>query len=233
MIVVKGLSKGFASGEGALEVIRDLSFSVAEGAFFGVIGSSGCGKTTLLRMICGFEKPSEGSIFVNGREVSRPSRQALMVFQSFEQLLPWKTVLGNLTYPLLATKTAASRKEAKETAERFLEEVGLGDFAKRYPYQLSGGMKQRLAVARALCLTPKVLLMDEPFAALDSVTRSKMQDLTLRLWQKYGLTIVFVTHSIAEVTRLADRILLFGPTAKIIDNDASAKEIIAQTLGFI
>jgi NitT/TauT family transport system ATP-binding protein len=209
IVAVHELCKSFKNDAKEEIVLNKLSFTITRGEFFGIIGHSGCGKSTLLRILCGFESRDTGSVLINGREVLHPSREALMMFQDFGQLLPWRTVLGNLVYPLMATKTIVDRKQAMNIAYSFLQDVGLKDHATIYPHQLSGGMKQRVALARALALKPKVLLMDEPFSALDDFNRQKMQILTQNICRKYGVTVVFVTHSINEAILLADHILIF------------------------
>jgi NitT/TauT family transport system ATP-binding protein len=155
-------------------------------------------------------KPVEGRISVNGRSVERPGPDRMMVFQEFDQLLPWKTVRANVAFPMIASKKFG-RAEAFERADRFIGLVNLGKFAETYPHQLSGGMKQRVAIARAMAMEPDILLMDEPFASLDALTRRKMQDELLSLWHQVRCTIVFVTHSIEEAILLGTRILVLSP----------------------
>jgi NitT/TauT family transport system ATP-binding protein len=187
-----------------------VSFSVDAGDRFVLLGPSGCGKSTLLKSVAGFIKPVEGEIRVNGRRVDRPGPDRVMVFQEFDQLLPWKTVRDNVAFPLLASKRLG-KAEAYERAERYIGLVNLAKFANSHPHQLSGGMKQRVAIARAMAMEPDVLLMDEPFAALDALTRRKMQDELLRLWREVRLTLLFVTHSIEEAILVGSRILLLSP----------------------
>ena len=198
------------NGRGSLHVLDNIDFHVYQNEFVGLIGCSGCGKTTLLRTICGFEKPDNGYVLVDGENHIKPSKNVIMLFQDFNQLLPWKTVIKNVMYPLLATNTVRKKEEAKKHALKRLQDVGLSNFANSYPHQLSGGMKQRVAVARALALQPRVLLMDEPFAALDNITRRQLQILTRRVCDKYGVTVIFVTHSVEEAVIMADRIVMMG-----------------------
>jgi NitT/TauT family transport system ATP-binding protein len=175
-----------------------------------LLGPSGCGKSTLLKAVAGFIEPSVGSISLDGNVVSGPGPDRIVVFQEFDQLPPWKTVVQNIAFPLRVAKKL-SRAEAKERALHYLDKVGLSKFADAYPHTLSGGMKQRVAIARALAMQPRVLLMDEPFAALDALTRRKMQEELLRLWDDANFTLLFVTHSIEEALIVGNRILLLSP----------------------
>ena len=218
LLSVQGLNKSF----GELNVLKDINFNLEEFETIAVIGHSGCGKTTLLRIICAFEDADSGTVMLDGARHRRPDKDALMLFQSFDQLQPWRTVLGNIVYPLLATKAIKDRKEAKRLALKRIADVGLTDFADAYPHTLSGGMKQRAAVARALALAPRVLLMDEPFASLDNITRSMLQTLTLRVCEKYGISMLVVTHSVEEAVVMADKIIVMdrkpGRIKKILTN---------------
>ncbi|NWE23759.1 ABC transporter ATP-binding protein, partial [Pseudomonas sp. P7548] len=175
-----------------------------------LLGPSGCGKSTLLKSIAGFIKPCEGEIRLQGQKVEQPGPDRIVVFQEFDQLPPWKTVKQNVMFPLLASKTL-KRREAEERALHYLDKVGLSAFADAYPHTLSGGMKARVAIARALAMQPKILLMDEPFAALDALTRRKMQEELLLLWEEVRFTLLFVTHSIEEALVVGNRILLLSP----------------------
>jgi len=175
-----------------------------------VIGPSGCGKSTLLKAIAGFVVPAAGSIELEGRHSLRPGPDRAVVFQEFDQLFPWRTVLGNVAYPLRVN--GYRRAEAAARARSFLELTHLGDAADRYPHELSGGMKQRVAIARALALEPRVLLMDEPFGALDAITRQRLQAEVNRIVAETGVTLVFVTHSIEEALVLGDRVVVLGET---------------------
>jgi NitT/TauT family transport system ATP-binding protein len=189
--------------------VQNLTFEVLRGDRFILLGPSGSGKSTLLKAIGGFISPTRGSIALDGRAVARPGPDRIMVFQEFDQLLPWRTVRGNIAFPL--RENGVSRAAATERANGLLARVGLTKFAGHYPHQLSGGMKQRVAIARALALEPRVLLMDEPFAALDAMTRRHMQEELLRLWDDLGFTLLFVTHSIEEAILLGSRILILSP----------------------
>ncbi|MEC7670136.1 MAG: ABC transporter ATP-binding protein, partial [Pseudomonadota bacterium] len=177
------------------------------GQFVCILGPSGCGKSTLLNAIAGYVKPTEGTLLVDGTEVDKPGPDRGMVFQQYS-LLPWKTVYENVAFgPKMA---GHSRVEAGSTANTFLELVGLKKFGDRYPAELSGGMQQRVGIARALANYPSVLLMDEPFGALDAQTRLMMQESLLDIWRKFGTTVVFVTHDVDEAVFLADRVLIMS-----------------------
>ncbi len=198
----------FAGEHGEVQALEDIDFSVEPGEFITVLGPSGCGKSTLIRSIAGFQKPEKGRILVGEREVSEPGPDRLMVFQEFDQLFPWRTVLGNLTYALKVKGVAKAERE--ETARRFIRMVGLEGFEKAFPHQLSGGMKQRGAIARSLALNPEILLMDEPFGSLDAQTRAILQAELVRIWQDVGSTIIFITHNIQEAILLGDRVIVMG-----------------------
>src|ERR1043166_7775747 len=187
-----------------------VGFEIYEGERFVVLGPSGCGKSTLLKAVAGFMHPVEGQIRLAGKPIKQPGSDRMMVFQEFDQLLPWKTVLGNVMFPLLVNRRMP-RKEAAEHARSLLDKVNLTRFENVHPHMLSGGMKQRVAIARALAMEPRVLLMDEPFAALDALTRAQMQAELLQLWEESQFTLLFVTHSIAEAIRVGQRILLLSP----------------------
>ncbi|HTA99750.1 MAG TPA: ABC transporter ATP-binding protein [Bradyrhizobium sp.] len=187
-----------------------VSFSVLQGDRFVVVGPSGCGKSTLLKAVGGYLAPTEGEIRLKGERIVKPGPDRIMVFQEFDQLLPWMTVLENVVFPLKTTGTLRG-KAAEARAMHYIEKVKLADFAQNYPHTLSGGMKQRVAIARGMAMEPDILLMDEPFAALDALTRSRMQDELLSLWDETRFTVLFVTHSIPEAIKLGNRILLLSP----------------------
>ncbi|HEY0525956.1 MAG TPA: ABC transporter ATP-binding protein [Stellaceae bacterium] len=187
-----------------------VGFRVHRGDRFVLLGPSGCGKSSLLKGVGGFLKPVEGTIRLNGRPVTAPGPDRMMVFQEFDQLLPWKTVRQNVAFPLRASRRC-TRREAAERVSLYIEKVGLSKFADAYPHMLSGGMKQRVAIARAMAMEPEILLMDEPFAALDALTRRRMQEELLQLWDDLRFTVLFVTHSIEEALIVGNRILVLSP----------------------
>jgi len=190
--------------------LDSVDLSVDTGEFVCVLGSSGCGKSTLLRVLAGFERRKSGTLQINGITVDRPDMERIMIFQDFDQLLPWKTVLDNMLFPLRKRYPSASSGELTERARRYLNMTGLNSSDTLYPDQLSGGMKQRAAFARALALDPKLLLMDEPFASLDMKTRASLQQLVLQLWMQTDSTIIFVTHDVNEAVLLADTVYVMG-----------------------
>ena len=211
-IDVRHVSKTFRRRRGkvdaAIRALRDVSLQVTAGEFVCLVGPSGCGKTTLLRLIHGLLEPDSGDILIDGQSGYAPGPHAGFVFQSF-RLLPWRTVLDNVVFPLQIQGMAHGQRQAR--ARDYLRLVGLEDFEHSYPHELSGGMQQRVGLARALALEPKILLMDEPFAALDAQTREFMQIELSRIWEHLGIAVVFVTHSLDEALFLADRIVLMGP----------------------
>ncbi|OLL31579.1 sulfonate ABC transporter ATP-binding protein [Burkholderia sp. SRS-W-2-2016] len=210
LLTVENLSLEYRTRERIVRATHDVSFDVYGGDRFVLLGPSGCGKSTLLKAVAGFIEPSAGSISLDGQRVRGPGADRIVVFQEFDQLPPWKTVVQNIAFPLRVAKKL-SKAEAHERALHYLDKVGLAAFANAYPHTLSGGMKQRVAIARALAMQPRVLLMDEPFAALDALTRRKMQEELLRLWEEVRFTLLFVTHSIEEALVVGNRILLLSP----------------------
>ncbi|MFE8047255.1 ABC transporter ATP-binding protein [Brenneria goodwinii] len=210
LLQIDGVGLEYRTRRSQVRATHDVSFDVFPADRFVLLGPSGCGKSSLLKSIGGFLPPVNGEIRLDGETVSQPGPDRIMVFQEFDQLPPWKTVLENTLFPLIASRKA-SRAEARDKAMYFLEKVGLSKFADAYPHTLSGGMKQRVAIARALAMQPKVLLMDEPFAALDALTRRKMQEELLILWEEVRFTLLFVTHSIEEALIVGSRVLLLSP----------------------
>lgn len=200
----------YRSGRQLVTATDQVSFVVHQADRFVILGPSGCGKSTLLKAVAGFIRPVAGRLLLNGTEISGPGPDRVVVFQEFDQLLPWKTVKENIVFALTATRRL-SRQDAGERAMDFLSRVRLTGFADSYPHTLSGGMKQRVAIARALAVEPQVLLMDEPFAALDALSRVRMQEELLQLWEDTRFTVLFVTHSIEEAIRVGTRILLLTP----------------------
>jgi NitT/TauT family transport system ATP-binding protein len=216
-------------GEQGTTIVEDISFSIRRGEKFVIIGPSGCGKTTLIKAIGGFLKPGQGEILVNGEPVRRPGPDRAFVFQDFEQLFAWRTILDNVVYALRVTKHI-SRSLAVEKAHFYLKLVEVDAAADKYPHQLSGGMKQRAALARMLALEPDILLMDEPFGALDAITRNQLQLELNDIWRRTGLTIVLVTHSIEEAVFLGHRVLVMSTSPAQIREivDTSAAEDFAN-----
>lgn len=210
LLQVDGVSLEYRTPERVVRATHRVSFDVHAADRFVLLGPSGCGKSTLLKAIGGFIAPVEGEIRLDGHGVNAPGPDRIVVFQEFDQLPPWKTVRQNVEFPLLASRTLG-RREAGERAMHYLDKVGLASFADAFPHQLSGGMKQRVAIARALAMQPRVLLMDEPFAALDALTRRKMQEELLALWDEVRFTLLFVTHSIEEALVVGSRIALLSP----------------------
>ena len=205
LIVARGLSKVYATaGAGEVTALKHLDFEIYDGEFVSVVGQSGCGKSTLLKVLAGLLPYTAGSVALNGRPLRGPSSEAAVVFQS-PVLLPWRTVLENVLLPIEFRKLALSRY--REKAFDLLEMAGLRDFAQRYPYELSGGMQQRASIVRALVQDPHLLLMDEPFGALDAMTREQMNLELLRIWSQSRKTVFFITHSIAEAIFLSDRVI--------------------------
>ena len=199
----------YAGAQGLVRATEDVSFEVHRGDRFVLLGPSGCGKSTLLKAVGGFIAPRAGSLRLAGKPITGPGPDRIVVFQEFDQLPPWKTVENNVMFPLLAG--GMNKAQARERARHWLGKVGLAGFADAYPHTLSGGMKARVAIARALAMQPEILLMDEPFAALDALTRRTMQDELLRLWDDTHFTVLFVTHSINEAIKIGNRILLLSP----------------------
>ena len=209
LLSARGVTLQYKTSDRLVTAVQRASFDVHDADRFVLLGPSGCGKSTLLKSIAGFLPPVEGEILLDGAPVRRPGPDRVMVFQEFDQLLPWKTVRENVVFPLVENRVP--RDVAVEKADHLLEKVGLFKFRDAYPHTLSGGMKQRVAIARAMALEPKVLLMDEPFAALDALTRRKMQDELLKLWDDVRFTLIFVTHSIEEAIIVGSRILVLSP----------------------
>ncbi|MDO9400855.1 MAG: ABC transporter ATP-binding protein [Polaromonas sp.] len=210
LLEVDGVSLEYRTPGRVVRATHQVSFDVFGADRFVLLGASGCGKSTLLKAIGGFIEPVEGEIRLDGRVVTQPGPDRIVVFQEFDQLPPWKTVLDNVMFPLLASRTLG-KKDAAERAQHYLAKVGLSAFAGAFPNTLSGGMKQRVAIARALAMQPRVLLMDEPFAALDALTRRKMQEELLELWDEVRFTLLFVTHSIEEALVVGNRVGLLSP----------------------
>jgi NitT/TauT family transport system ATP-binding protein len=220
VLTVQNVGRTFQSRQGPVVALDDINLSIAEGQFVSVVGASGSGKSTLLRLVDGLISPTSGRVLVRGRQVTAPGRDRAMVFQQ-DNLLPWLSVIDNIGYGLRLA--GVQRSEARRRAAEYVALVGLSGFESSYPHQLSGGMRQRANVARALAVDPDVLLMDEPFAALDAQTREIMQSELLRIWQEHRKTVLFVTHQIDEAVYLSDTIVVLsahpGRVRAVIDVD--------------
>ena len=208
-IELRNITLEYASAENPVTALQDVSFSVEAAEFLCVVGQSGCGKTTMLNIVAGFLKPTKGAILIGGETVTGKGFDRGVVFQDFAQLFPWRTARRNVEFGL--EMKGVAKEEREETALRFLRLVNLEKFARSYPHELSGGMQQRVAIARALAYNPAVLLMDEPFAALDALTREEMQRFLVDVWRETKKTVIYVTHNVAEAVYLADRVIVFSP----------------------
>jgi NitT/TauT family transport system ATP-binding protein len=200
-VAIRGVGKSY----GDLVALDAVGFDIADGEFCSILGHSGCGKTTLLNLVAGFDRPSRGEIRVDGALVAEPSWERAMIFQDYA-LFPWLTVAGNVAFGLEMKRVPAHKR--REIVRAHIELVGLAGFEDKLPHELSGGMKQRVAIARSLSVAPRVLLMDEPFAALDAQNRAFMQDELQRIWSRERKTVLLVTHSIDEAVKLSDRIIV-------------------------
>jgi NitT/TauT family transport system ATP-binding protein len=230
-VLIDSLGKRYGDPETGTLAMADVDVHVKSGEFIAIVGASGCGKSTLLRIVAGFEKATSGSVTVGGKPVTAPGADRGVVFQDYG-LFPWLSVRENVMYG--PRQKRISRKEAGETADRFIEAVGLSRFASHYPGQLSGGMQQRVAIARVLAIDPSVLLMDEPFGALDALTRSELQTELRRIHLETKTTVLFVTHSIEEAVYLADRVVVMtggashgvpGHISKIVSVDLDDRDV--------
>jgi NitT/TauT family transport system ATP-binding protein len=230
LLVVDDVTLQYKTDRSLVTATWKVGFEVFAAERFVLLGPSGCGKSTLLKAIAGFMPPVAGTIRLGGRIIERPGSDRMMVFQEFDQLLPWKTVLGNVLFPLMVNRVMP-RREATEHARALLAKVNLTPFADVYPHMLSGGMKQRVAIARALAMEPAVLLMDEPFAALDALTRRKMQEELVGLWEEVGFTVIFVTHSIEEALLVGSRILVLSPHPGRVKAELNAHHLGFSTIG--
>jgi nitrate/nitrite transport system ATP-binding protein len=228
-VAVEGVSKVFQAERSLFSRLRskpvdryvaleDVNLAINKNTFVSIIGPSGCGKSTLLNLIAGLDRPSSGQILVEGERIKGPGPDRGIIFQNYA-LMPWLTALGNVEYAVETACPELSRGQAKERARHYLTMVGLERATHRYPKEISGGMKQRVAIARALSINPNILLMDEPFGALDALTRAYLQEEVLRIWENNRITVVLITHSIEEALLLSDQIVLMsrGPAATIAD----------------
>lgn len=219
LISIEGISKKYAAkNQEPITIFEDLWLSVDRGEFVCILGHSGCGKTTVLNILAGLAEPTDGSVIVDNCEIDGPSLDRAVIFQG-HALLPWMSVLGNVAYAVAARRPEWSRQQVREHAQSFISLVGLGDAANRRPSELSGGMKQRVGIARALSIEPKIMLMDEPFSALDALTRGVLQDEVRRICVTSDQTVLMITHDVDEAIYLADKIVLMsnGPHAHIAE----------------
>jgi nitrate ABC transporter ATP-binding subunit len=215
-LIIDQVSKVYATPTGPYTVLDKVDLTVFESEFVCLIGHSGCGKSTLLDMVSGFRKPSEGEVRLQGKPIRRPGPDRMVVFQNYA-LLPWKTAFENIYLGVQAVYPEKSKKEKTEIVRSHLALVGLEEAANKRPSQLSGGMKQRVSIARALSIRPQVLILDEPFGALDAITKEELQEELLKIWREYKITVLMITHDIDEALFLADRVVMMtnGPAAKI------------------
>ena len=216
ILSIRALSKQFAAGNQSVHALANVDLTVQKGEFICLIGASGCGKSTLLRIIAGFEQATSGSISMYGAPITKPGPDRGVVFQDYA-LFPWLTVRENITFG--PRQRGLPKDHANRIGDQFMEMVGLSAFADRFPSQLSGGMKQRVAIARVLANDADILLMDEPFGALDALTREKLQEDLLEIWQRTKLTVIFVTHSVEEAVLLSDRVVVMSASPGRISSD--------------
>src|ERR1051326_8303665 len=226
LLEVKGVTLQYKTPDRLVTATYRIDFEVVQAERFVLLGPSGCGKSTLLKAVGGYMMPTEGEIRLKGNLIKHPGPDRMMVFQEFDQLLPWKTVKQNVMFPL-ESASRLSRREAEDRAMHYINKDNLANFSDSFPHTLSGGMKQRVAIARGMAMEPDILLMDEPFAALDALTRRRMQDELLGLWEATRVPVLFVTHSIPEAVKIGNRILLMTPhpgqvKAELNSLDASA-----------
>ena len=203
-------------GQDGPVAVQSISLNVREREFVSIVGPSGCGKTTLLKSICNLLKPSSGQVILHGNRVTAPPPEMVLVFQDYSRsLFPWLTVMGNVMFPLKNEKSLG-KAEKKQRAEETIDAVGLTKFADHYPWQLSGGMQQRVAIARSVAFRPEIMLLDEPFASVDALTREGLEDLVLQLRAKFGMTMLLVTHDIDEAVYLSDRVFVLSPPPSVV-----------------
>jgi NitT/TauT family transport system ATP-binding protein len=231
LLDVQGVTLQYKTKEHLITATYRVDFRVFPSDRFVLLGPSGCGKSTLLKGVAGYMKPVEGEIRLKGRRIEEPGPDRVMVFQEFDQLLPWKTVRQNITFALLNGGRCARADEANEIAMTYIRKVKLVGFENTYPHMLSGGMKQRVAIARGMAMEPDILLMDEPFAALDALTRRQMQEELLGLWEDTRFTVLFVTHSIEEAVIVGSRILVLSPHPGQVKAELNAHEHSHFNLG--
>jgi NitT/TauT family transport system ATP-binding protein len=207
-IRISNLSKDFGAGQSKRNILNNINFAVEKGSFLSILGASGCGKSTLLQVIAGLQSASSGTVKLGDKVIDKPPFEMLYLFQQYtKSIFPWLTVADNIAFGM-KSRRKWSKQEIAERCERMISLVGLEGYGRYFPGQLSGGMQQRVAIARALACEPDVLLMDEPFSAVDAMTRASLQDLVLKLWADLGLTILFITHDIEEAVYLSDRVIM-------------------------
>jgi NitT/TauT family transport system ATP-binding protein len=220
VLEVRGVRKVYQDKNRTVEAVRDLTFDVSKGQFLCIVGPSGAGKTTLLRCIAGLLSPTEGEVLLEGNRITGPPADMAVVFQEYgRSLFPWLTVQQNVELPLREKRLAKPRR--RELVAEALEAVGLSDVTRAHPWQLSGGMQQRVAIARAVAYGPRVLVMDEPFAAVDAQTRAELEDLVRDLWRRLEVTVLFVTHDIDESVYLGERILVLSGSPTMVLGDVT------------
>ncbi|KPU45319.1 bicarbonate transport ATP-binding protein CmpD [Oxobacter pfennigii] len=217
---IENLTKSYET----VNILNNISLNVNEGEFVCILGPSGCGKSTFLRLIAGFEKPDSGHIYFDGEKIRGPGRERIMVFQDFDQLFPWKTVLQNIIFPMKINAKNKKDDALRETAMKLINSVNLNGYEDYFPHQLSGGMKQRAALARALASDSKMLLLDEPFGSLDAQTKEILQQTIYKIWQETKITMLFVTHDIQEAIILSSRIIIMDGNRRCI------KKILTNSL---
>lgn len=228
---VDGVTLQYKTKDHLITATYRVAFQVYPADRYVVLGPSGCGKSTILKGVAGYMRPVEGAIRLKGKEISEPGPDRVMVFQEFDQLLPWKTVKQNITFALLNGGKSDNRADAEEIAMNYIHKVKLTGFEDTYPHMLSGGMKQRVAIARGMAMEPDVLLMDEPFAALDALTRLQMQKELLQLWEETHFTVLFVTHSIEEALIVGSRILVLSPHPGQVKAELNAHHLNHDNVG--
>lgn len=222
ILKIENLTKSYQTQKSSVTILKDINLDINKGEFVCILGPSGCGKSTLIRCVCGFEE-FEGSIISNGKPVTKPDTDRMMVFQDFNQLYPWKTVEKNIQYPL-KLKGIKDKNALKAISDEALCKVDLDGKQKLYPHELSGGMKQRVAIAKALALKSDIILMDEPFAALDAMTRNKLQAELQHIHSEIENTVIFITHNIAEALALGTRIIVMNKNGEIIIDEKNPIE---------